>query len=123
MLALSIVMPHGTNIASGRKTLEIRSWTPPHLLLRNLPIIENSIFLREEGASDPNGIAVALVDVEEVHAWQPAEVAAACFAQWVAGYWAWSLSNVRPIPGSVRVAAHRKLYDLPISAQALGCAA
>lgn len=31
--ALSIVAPHGGNIASSRKTLEVRSWQPPSLPL------------------------------------------------------------------------------------------
>ena len=29
MKAISIVFPHGTNIALGKKTLEVRSWLPP----------------------------------------------------------------------------------------------
>ena len=45
MLALSIVAPNGANIAAGRKTLEIRSWRPPRLPLRDLLIVENRIFL------------------------------------------------------------------------------
>ncbi|KAF1049543.1 ASCH domain-containing protein [Xylophilus sp.] len=119
MLALSIVAPHGTNIACGRKTLEIRSWKPPYLPLRNLLIVENRILLVEEGQSDPNATAVALVDVEEVHAWQPSERAAACSTKWTPGYWAWSLSNVRPLSGRVRVAARRKLYDVQIPLESL----
>ncbi|WP_211090190.1 ASCH domain-containing protein [Pseudothauera nasutitermitis] len=39
-LALSIVSPQGENIASGRKTLEVRSWQPPALPLHDLLIVE-----------------------------------------------------------------------------------
>lgn len=112
MLALSIVAPNGTNIATGRKTLEVRSWRPMNLPVRNLLIVQNHRLLVEERQSDPNGIAVALVDVESVHEWESSEVAAACADKWSPGYWAWTLSNVRPIPGAIRVAARRKLYEV-----------
>lgn len=115
MLALSIVAPHGANIASGRKTIEVRSWRPEHLPLRNLLIVENRIFLTEEGQVDPDGKAVALVDIEEVHAWQASELEAACAKHWEPGYWAWRLVNVRPISAAVRVVAQRKLYEAQVS--------
>ena len=38
--ALSIVAPSGTKIAQGLKTLEIRSWTPKQLPLRDLVIVK-----------------------------------------------------------------------------------
>lgn len=85
MLALSIVAPNGANIAAGRKTLEIRSWCPPRLPLRDLLIIENRIFLTGEDEVDPNGVAVAVVDVDEVHAWRPSELDAACATEWKTG--------------------------------------
>ena len=119
MLALSIVAPQGTNIALGRKTLEVRSWKPEHLPLRNLLIVENDTFLLEEGQFDPKGTAVALVDVEEVHEWQPTELQAACSNSWSPGYWAWSLSNVRPMSGAIQVAAHRKLYEVQVAKELL----
>lgn len=115
MLALSIVAPNGANIAAGRKTLEIRSWCPPCLPLRNLLIIENQIFLTDEDEVDPDGIAVALVDVDEVHAWQPSELQAACAAEWKPDLWAWHVTHVRPVHGDVRLVARRKLYEVDIS--------
>jgi hypothetical protein len=39
--ALSIVAPNGGRIAQGLKTLEIRSWQPEYLPLKNLVIVEN----------------------------------------------------------------------------------
>ena len=115
MLALSIVAPNGSRIAAGRKTLEIRHWRPPQLPLRDLLIVENRIFLRGEDETDPDGIAVAVVDVEEVHAWLPSELDAACWSEWAPGLWAWRVSRVRPIHGAFRVAARRMLYDEPLS--------
>lgn len=78
MLALSIVAPHGANIASGKKTLEVRSWLPPSLPIRDLLIVENGRYLSADHPVDPAGRAVALVDIEEAHEWQPDEVLAAC---------------------------------------------
>lgn len=121
MLALSIVAPNGANIATGRKTLEIRSWRPPQLPLRDLLIIENRIFLTGEDETDPDGIAVAVVDVEAVRAWQPSELAAACATEWTPGLWAWHVTHVRPVGGVLRFAARRKLYEVEVSAALLEC--
>jgi len=115
MLALSIVSPHGKNIATGRKTIEVRSWLPAELPLRDLLIVENHSYLTESSPTDPNGIAVALVDVTEVHEWSEGEVEAACSEGWQPGYWAWSLSNVRPVSLPFPVAAERKLYAVAAS--------
>ncbi|MCZ0930421.1 ASCH domain-containing protein [Halomonas janggokensis] len=115
MLALSIVAPHGSNIAAGKKTLEVRSWRPELLPIRDLLIVENSSFLSSEDPIDLDGRAVAIVDVEEVHEWQPAEVKAAFSSGWEPGYWAWSLSNVRPITNGVPVPAKRKLYEVELT--------
>jgi hypothetical protein len=107
--ALSIVAPSGQRIAQGMKTLEVRSWQPEHLPLKDLLIVENKTFLNHAGAEEL-GVAVALVDVESVHIWQPHEVEAACASDWAVGYFAWQLSNVRPIKNQVEVPAKRKIY-------------
>ena len=111
MLALSIVAPNGSRIATARKTLEIRSWRPPQLPLKNLLIVENHIVLTGADQTDPDGMAVALVDVDEVHAWQPTQLDAACWARWEPGLWAWQITRVRPIIAAFPVTAARKLYD------------
>jgi len=112
VLALSIVSPHGSNIASGKKTLEIRSWRPESLPIRDLLIVENLNFLSAHNPVDPEGRAVAIVDVEEIHEWHPSEVKEACSSGWEPGYWAWCLSNVRSIASSELVSAKRKLYEI-----------
>ena len=114
MLALSIVAPHGTNIAVGKKTLEVRSWRPEFLPIRDLLIVENSNYLSADNPIDFEGRVVAIVDVEEVHEWQSSEVVAACSKGWEPGYWAWSLSNVRSITNGSTVAAKRKLYEVEL---------
>lgn len=107
--ALSIVAPSGQRIAQGMKTLEVRSWQPEQLPLKNLLIVENKFFLNHD-ADEELGVAVALVDVESVHVWQPNEVEAACASYWAEGYFAWQLSNIRPIKDKIEVPAKRKIY-------------
>lgn len=108
-LALSIVAPSGQRIAQGMKTLEVRSWHPEQLPLKDLLLVENKNFLNHD-ADEEQGVAVALVDVESVHVWQRNEVEAACASYWAEGYFAWQLSNVRPIKNRVEVPAKRKIY-------------
>jgi len=74
------------------------------------------------GDSDPDGRAAALVDVIDVRTWREADLDAACATNWVNGYWAWVLENVRPIRETSQVAAERRLYRVvpPRSAALLG---
>lgn len=116
LTALSIVAPAGARIAAGLKTLEVRRWAPPNWRsqpLRDLVIVENTRFLSAALPCDEDGRAVALVDVVDVHDWRPDELPAACASAWEPGYLAWQLANVRPLPGTARVPALRKLYALP----------
>jgi hypothetical protein len=115
MFALSIVSPHGTNIAEGRKTIEVRSWRPPYVPMSNILIVENHKFLTEAEPEDEHGLAVALADIVEVHDWLPQEVDAACSSGWQPGYKAWILQNVRPILPKVKLPAKRKLYEVEFS--------
>ncbi|WP_431019253.1 ASCH domain-containing protein [Burkholderia cepacia] len=61
--ALSIVKPAVDDIVAGRKRVEIRSWAPPAMPLRDLVLVQNMIFLRQGGQEDPARIALAMVDV------------------------------------------------------------
>lgn len=110
--ALSIVAPSGTKIARGEKTLEVRRWTPGELPLRDLLIIENDHYLRQPGDIDPNGRAVALVDVVEVFDWGRDQIAAACASYWEEGWMAWRLENVRPVHHDGPLIAARKIYEI-----------
>ena len=57
---LSIVAPNGTKILEGIKQIEVRSWTPQELPLKNLVIVENKNFLND-GLQEEQGIAIAIV--------------------------------------------------------------
>ncbi|QIO04945.1 ASCH domain-containing protein [Acinetobacter shaoyimingii] len=111
--AISIVAPSGQKIILGEKTLEIRSWKPDQLPLKNLAIIENHHYLTEDSAEE-QGQFIALVDVESVHVWQPNEVEQACAQYWQAGYFAWVLKNIRPLKVPIKTIAKRKIYQIEV---------
>jgi len=87
-LALSIVNPAVENILAGTKRVEIRSWHPPKIPMHDLVLVQNAIYRRQDGQEDPDGIALALVDIVEVHDWTPEE-ARSQGKQWSAGYVCW----------------------------------
>ena len=64
--ALSIVASNAMRIAQGMKTLEVRSWQPEQLPLKDLLIVENKNFLNHPEAEEQEG-ALALIDVDSVH--------------------------------------------------------
>jgi hypothetical protein len=111
--ALSIVAPSAERIVQGSKTLEIRSWQPETLPLKNLVIVENLNFLTKDG-DEEMGRAVALVDIEVVRSWQAHEVEIACASYWAEGYLAWVISNVRPFARPLDTIAKRKLYRIEL---------
>lgn len=111
--ALSIVAPNAERIVQGLKTLEVRSWQPEKLPLKDVVIVQNQNFLLNEG-DEEMGRAIALVDIESTHLWQSDEVGAACASYWAAGYFAWVISNVRPFKKPIDVVAKRKLYKIKL---------
>ena len=112
-LALSVVAPAGDRIAAGGKRLEVRKWRPDRLPLRDLLIVQNRISLSSAGPTeDPDGVAVALVDVVRVREWQENDQDAAGAERWEPGWQAWELAKVRPLTGLVKAAARLRLYEL-----------
>lgn len=112
-LALSIVTPNGTRIAEGIKTLEVRSWIPTQLPVKDLLIVENQNFLVKD-TDEEEGVAVALVDVDSVHSWRNDEIEPACASACSEGYFAWVLSNIRPLRQPVKVLAKCKIYQVEL---------
>ena len=109
--ALSIVAPNGTKILEGIKQIEVRSWTPQELPLKNLVIVENKNFLND-GLQEEQGIAIAIVDIESIHEWKQDEIKIACAPYWQEGSFAWVIANIRPISLPIQVVAKRKIYHL-----------
>jgi hypothetical protein len=83
------------------------------LPLKDLMIVENQHFLLNDGDEDV-GFAVALVDIESVHPWLAQEIDAACATDWADGYFAWVISNVRPLKQPIEAIAKRKLYRIEL---------
>ncbi len=113
MKALSIVAPACERIALGQKKLEIRSWRPEQLPLRDLVIVQNTQFLNKAG-DEQIGEAMAIIDILAVHAWREDEVETACANHWEQGYWAWEIANVRPIVPRIKCIAKRKIYEIEL---------
>lgn len=113
--ALSVVEPAGERIRSGKKTLEIRQWSPESIPLRDLVIVQNKIRLSSNGVTeDPHGEAVAIVDVESVEEWKENEIYEACASYWEPGWKAWRLSNVRPLYLEERFPARLRIYTVEL---------
>ncbi|RKU08390.1 ASCH domain-containing protein [Candidatus Poribacteria bacterium] len=113
--ALSIVSPSVQRIISGEKIVEIRRWLPPEIPFLDLVLVENEIYLTEEGQEDPNGLARAIVDITDVHEWTREE-AESQGVDWIPDYVCWELSNVRHIVPPIPCAARRKIYKIDINA-------
>lgn len=113
--ALSVVAPWGQRIAEGIKTIEVRSWTTPELGPQDdLLIVENSQYLMNDGETDPNGLAVALVKIREMRDFRPEDMTASCASRYEDGWFSWILHDVRPIRKEIPVFAARKIYELEI---------
>lgn len=70
-------------------------------------------FLINDG-DEEEGVAVALVDVDSIHVWRNDEIELACASGWSEGYFAWVLSNVRPMKRQLKVPAKRKIYQVSL---------
>ena len=103
------------NIVAGKKVVEIRRWLPPEIPFLDLVLVENEIYLTEEGQEDPNGLARAIVDITGVHDWTR-EAAELEGVEWIPNYVCWELSNVRPIIPPIPCIARRKIYQIDTNA-------
>jgi hypothetical protein len=113
--ALSVVAPAGDWIREGRKTLEVRRWMPEVLPLLDLVIVENATRLSATGVSrDPEGAAIAIVDVSHVTDWTNDQLDDACGSVWEEGWFAWHLTNLRRINPPVSAPAERRIYEIDL---------
>ena len=113
--ALSIVSPSVQRIIAEKKVVEIRRWLPPEIPFLDLVLVENEIYLTEEGQEDPNGLARAVVDITGAHEWTREE-AESQGIDWIPNYVCWELSNVRSIVPPIPCIAKRKIYQIEINA-------
>lgn len=116
--ALSIVSPAVDNILLGCKSVEIRSWLPPELPIYDLLLVQNNKYLND-GDSDPDGVALALVDIFTVYDWtyndylqRSNEVTLG--RKWKKGYYIWELENIRKIENKPKAVAQKGIYAINV---------
>ena len=96
MKCLSVRQPHASRIASGQKTLEIRTWSTRY----RGPLIICASSQRDRRFRDlPSGVTVCVVDLIDIRDFTDSDSAAACF-DFEPGddFFAWVLSDPRPLP-------------------------
>lgn len=117
MRALSIRQPWASLIASGRKTVELRSWTTkyrgPVLILAG-----TGIWRGTEHPIGPRGVALCVVDLVDVRAVTPDDADAACIAPPEGFGFAWELRDPRPVR-QVPVKGKLGLYQVDPALEAL----
>jgi hypothetical protein len=97
MLALSVRQPWASLIASGRKSIEVRTWGTRH----RGPLVICASRSRARGGQvpdgdGPRGCTVVLVDLVDVRPWGLEDLGAAMY-QPERPALAWVLSNPRPL--------------------------
>lgn len=112
--ALSVVNPAGDLIRAKTKRIEVRKWKPEVLPLLDLLIIQNREKLSLGKEVDPEGVAVALVDVVSLRDWREEDLDASCAKKWEPGWLAWELSNIRPFDYSGFLPAKRRIYSVAL---------
>lgn len=117
--AISIVAPSGTKIANGEKILEIRRWHPDLDENEDLLVVENQHYLSQTKETDPDGCAVALIQIGRVRNFRSDDLKAACASFYEDGWLAWEIKNIRPLKRPFRVVAKRKIYLLEVDEQHL----
>jgi ASCH domain len=105
MLALTIREPYASLVASGRKTIEMRTWDPSH---RG----ELMICSGARGKGKP-GVTVARVELVAIRYFVESDCEAACYDDWHPDddFFAWELrliKRVKPTP----VVGKLRLFDL-----------
>ena len=110
MKALSVRQPWASLIASGRKTIELRSWSPryrgPVLVLACVGVWRGTDY-----PIGPRGVSLCVVDLLDVRAAVADDVDAACVALTEGGGRAWVLGNARAVE-HVPVKGRLGLYDV-----------
>ncbi|TOP64317.1 hypothetical protein CGH11_25460 [Vibrio parahaemolyticus] len=112
--ALSVVQPWGSLIAKGTKSLEIRSWSPEKLPVKDVALVQNNERLTADGQEDPNGIVVAIIDVVGCRAWERSdcENSGCDESEFEEGWLAWEITNVRELNRPIPAIAKRGFYEL-----------
>lgn len=117
MRALSVRQPWASLIASGRKTVELRSWSTkyrgPVLILAG-----TGIWRGTEHPIGPRGVSLCIVDLVDVRQATREDAEAACIVPPEGFGLAWELRNPRPVK-MLPVKGKLGLYRLDSALEAL----
>lgn len=118
MRALSVRQPWASLIASGRKTVELRSWSTnyrgPVLILSGSGIWRG----KTEHPIGPRGVSLCVVDLIDVRPVIATDTESACIVPPEGFDFAWVLANPRPVP-HVAVKGKLGLYRLDSALEAI----
>jgi hypothetical protein len=110
MKALSVRQPWASLIASGKKTIEVRSWRTHY----RGPLLICAA--KRPSGLGPAGVALAVANLVDVRHFRRGDARAACIEA-TSGDFAWVLGDVRridPFP----VAGKLKMFDVPLPERA-----
>lgn len=121
MRTIVLRSPWAPLVASGRKTVELRTWSTRYrgpLLIVAGKGVDRADVAKWGHADSPRGVALCVVDLVDVRPATTADEHAAC-GPIVAGEFAWIVANPRavtPVPMLGRLG----LYEVEITPEALG---
>jgi len=110
MKAISVKQPWANLIASGRKTIETRTWSTS--FRGSLLIVSSRV-----PPIAPAGFALAVVELVDCRPMTQSDEAAAC-CQHYPGAIAWVLANIRRV-AAFPVTGARRLFDVSVSEENL----
>lgn len=113
--ALSVAAPLGDFIAQAKKTIEVRDFVTSDLLpSEDLLIVQTKNPLTDKSPEDPYARAVCLVRVKEMRKFLYSDRAEAKTERFHESWFAWVLTDVRPLQKKTRALAAQGLYQVQI---------
>lgn len=117
--ALSILKPAVDLILDGKKNIEIRSWLPPEIPMKNVVIVQNQKYLSSDEDID-DGVALAIVDFTEFKIWTEDDYNENGFSvslgrTWKEGYFTWKIENIRKLKKPILCKAMKGIYQLELN--------
>lgn len=116
MRALCVMQPWANLIASGRKTVELRSWSTYHRGELLITASSRPWPGDDFEVTGPFGAAVCIVEVLDVRPATAADSDAAC-VQVPEGWYAWELRLVRRVP-ALPVRGNARFFNVDLEALA-----
>ncbi|MZY22943.1 ASCH domain-containing protein [Enterobacter hormaechei] len=116
--ALSILKPAVDLILDGKKNIEIRSWLPPEIPMKNVVIVQNQKYLSSDEDMD-DGVALAIVDFTEFKVWTEDDYnergpSVSLGRTWKEGYFTWKIENIRRLIKPIRCKAMKGIYQVEL---------